>query len=195
MIKDIKIYILIIFLVIFIGINIDKTIQKLLFFNYILKHKKYSIKSLEKPTLIVVTHRVGIEYIERIIVNLEIKYSKIPVHLITNYNYFNILYNMLTFSNSKKSLYVKENTVNKAIKSLKSNNHILTFYYKDQTKASSGLYHIAKKTNCPILIMDIKFYNNFGLNKMFTVDYKKFDYDKNLEKDEFLEKLTEKMFS
>ena len=194
MIKDIKIYILIIFLVLYIGINIDKTIQKLLFFNYTLKHKKYSIKTLDKPTLIVATHRVGMEYIERIIVNLEIKSSKIPVHLIVNNNYFNILYNMLTFDNSKKSIYVKENTVNKAIKSLKSNNHILTFYYKNQTKASSGLYYIAKKTNCPILLMDIKFSNNFGLNKMYTVEYKKFDYDKNLEKDKFLEQLTEKMF-
>jgi hypothetical protein len=194
MIKDIKIYILIIFLVLYIGINIDKTIQKLLFFNYTLKHKKYSIKTLDKPTLIVATHRVGMEYIERVIANLEIKSSKIPVHLIVNNNYFNILYNMLTFNNSKKSIYVKENTVNKAIKSLKSNNHILTFYYKNQTKASSGLYYIAKKTNCPILLMDIKFSNNFGLNKMYTVEYKKFDYDKNLEKDMFLEQLTEKMF-
>ena len=195
MIKDIKIFILIIFLVIYVGINIDKTIQKLFFFNYKLKHKKYNIRSLNKPTLIVVTHRVGIEYIERVIVNLEIKNSNIPVHLIVNNNYFNIIYNTLTFNRSKKIIYVKDNTVNKAIQSINTNNHVLTFYYSNQTKASSGLYYIAKKTNCPILLMDIKFYNNIGLNKMYTVDYKKFDYDKNLEKEEFLKKITEKMFS
>lgn len=193
--KNIKIYILILILIYFIGINTNKLIQSFFFINYRLLSKKNSIKSLKTPTIIICTHRVGIEYIERIIINSEVYKSDIPVNLILKNTIYNRMFNIFTKIGSRnKYIYVTDNTVNKAIRSINNGNHVLTFIYKDQYKSRSGIYYIVKKTKAPIIVVNIKHYNKVGLLNTYSVNYKKYNYNINDSKEIFLKKLDSNLF-
>ena len=192
---EIYIILLIIFLFLLIKVNIGDLFYPIMFFNYKLKNKKYNIKSLNKPHIIVCSHTVGIEYIERQIINSEVKNSKLQVHLIVADTIYNKMYNSYNILSNCKYIYIRNNTVNKGVKSLKDNNHICTFYYKNQSRNNSGIYYMAQKSECPILLAKLNYNKNIGLTRIYSLEYDIYDYNLNDSKEDFLNKLSDKLFS
>jgi len=193
--KEKYILIIIILLFFFIKVNIGNLFYPLMFFNYRLVNKKYNIKSLNKPHIIICSHTVGIEYIERQIINSEVKNSKIPVHLIVADTIYNKIYNSYTLLSNCKYIYIRSNTVKKAIHSLKEKKHICTFYYKNQSRNNSGMYYLTQESKCPILLVKINYDKNIGLTRIYTLEYDVYNYNLNDSKEEFLNKLSDKLFS
>ena len=162
--------------------------------NYKLVNKDNNIKSLKDPHIIICTHRIGMEYIERQIINSELKNSKIQVNLILADTIYSRLFNIFNIFSNSRYIYIKGNTVQKGIKSLNDNKHLCTFYYKNQSRKSTGIYYITMSTKKPILLAKIKYYKNTGLKRLYTLEYVPFKYNTNDSKEEFLKKLSDKLF-
>jgi len=161
--------------------------EKLLF----LKYKTISplkIEDIKKPVLFLTTH----EDVQKdcAIMCGECNKANTKINILAKYFYFSLQNIPLVTSYNKILVKDKPNNLTeKCINLIKKNQSIMMMLHSNNKK--KGLYYILKATKIPIVFCRMKQKNH----REVTLEYEMYkDYDITLDRDEFVEMITKKLY-
>ena len=144
------------------------------------------------PTLYVVSH--DYQFLDILAILNMLEYSNKKHAIVFANKWWNKTIECFMDTSKLKPIYVERGTTKKMINNLKNNRNVIIFLYRNIN--SSGIYWIAKKLKCTIVLIKIKSNRKLTssnndeitlsyilertINHNLTIDYQNFNYNQNL---------------